>query len=301
MTYGRVDTGTGRILLGTTSWADRSLVGSGGFYPKRSMTARARLAFYASRFPLAEIATTFRFPPTPDVAAQWVERTPPGFIFDVRAWSLLSGAPTLPDSLWPDLQDEVREQSRDLRRLYPAHLSAEAYEECFARFAHALGPLHSSGRLGVVILQYPGWFSPRPEAWAEMALLPSRLPGFRLAVELHNAKWFEGDACEGTLEWLEERDLGLVCIDGPVDGPRALPLVAASTSDVALVRLIGRRHDEGHPWTSPYRYSPAELRAWVPRLEALASSAPDVHVLMDNWGGSDAVDNAAELAGLLRP
>jgi uncharacterized protein YecE (DUF72 family) len=295
-----VKTPVGQVLIGTTSWADRTLVSSGAFYAKRSMTARARLAYYASRFPLAEIATTFRFPPTPEVSAQWVERTPPGFTFDVRAWSLLSGAPTLPDSLWPDMQDAVRERKRDLRRLYPSHLAPEAFEECWARFGHALGPLRDADRLGVVILQYPGWFSPRPEAWAEMALLPSRLPGFRLAVELRHPNWFEGDACEGTLEWLEEHGLALVCVDGPADGPRAVPGVAAATADVAVVRFVGRRSEEEHPWTAPYRYTRAELDAWAPKLHALASSALEVHVLMDNCWGSDAVDNAAELAELLR-
>ena len=225
------------VLFGTTSWADRSLVSSGAFYPRRSMTARARLAYYASRFPLAEVATTYRFPPTPEVAAQWVERTPPGFTFDVRAWSLLTGAPTLPDSLWPDLQDEVRNRSRDLRRLYSSHLSAEALDECWARFDHALRPLHVAGKLGVVILQYPGWFSPRAEAWGELATVGRRLPDYRLAVELRSPKWFEGDACEGTLEWLEDRGLSLVCVDGPADGPLASPRVAAATADVAVVRF----------------------------------------------------------------
>jgi uncharacterized protein YecE (DUF72 family) len=264
------------------------------------MTARARLAFYASRFPLAEVATTYRFPPTPEVAAQWVERTPPGFTFDVRAWSLLSGAPTLPDSLWPDLQDEVRERSRDLRRLYPAHLSPEALEECWARFAHALRPLHTAGRLGVVNLQYPGWFSPRPESWAELANLRARLPDYRIAVELRSPKWFEDDACEGTLEWLEERGLVLACVDGPPGGVRATPPVAAATADVAVVRFVGRRMVEGETWTTPYRYSSQELAGWVYRLDQLASSTAEVHVLMDNCWGSDAVDNAAELARLFR-
>ena len=171
-----VEAGGARVLFGTTSWADRSLVSSGSLYPRRSMTARARLAYYAPRFPLAEVATTYRFPPTPDVAAQWVERTPPGFTFDVRAWSLFTGAPTLPDSLWPDLQDQVRDRARDLRRLYPTHLTPAALEECWARFEHALRPLHTAGKLGAVILQYPGWFTPRPEAWAELAAVTRASP-----------------------------------------------------------------------------------------------------------------------------
>jgi uncharacterized protein YecE (DUF72 family) len=295
-----VETGGGRVLFGTTSWADRSLVSSGSFYPRRSLTARARLAYYATRFPLAEVATTYRFPPTPDVAAQWVERTPPSFTFDIRAWSLLTGAPTLPDSLWPDLQDAVRDRARDLRRLYSSHLTPDALDECWFRFEHALRPLQVAGKLGAVILQYPSWFTPRPEAWAELATISQRLPDYRLAVELRSAKWFEGDACEGTLEWLEDRGISVVCVDGPSRGLRATPVVAAATADPAVVRFIGRLAVEGETWTTPYRYRDQELAEWVPRLRELAGSVPEVHVLMDNCWGSDAVDNATQLAGLLR-
>jgi len=297
---GLVGAGSGRILLGTTSWADRGLVQAGTFYPRKTMTARDRLAFYASRFPLAEVATTYRFPPTPELARQWVERTPEGFTLDIRAWSLLTGAPTLPDSLWPDLQGLVEDRHRDRRRLYASHLPRPVLEECWNRFAHALRPLSEAGRLGAVIFQYPGWFSPRPQTWADLAALPSRLPGTAVAVELRSAKWVEGDAAESTLEWLEDHGLGFVCIDGPAAGPRALPPVSAATSDLAVVRFIGRRQVEGEPWTSPYRYSTEELAGWVSRLRALAGSSADVHVLMDNCWGTDAVDNAAELAALVR-
>jgi uncharacterized protein YecE (DUF72 family) len=294
-----VAVGEAKVLFGTTSWADRSLVQSGSFYPKKTMSARERLWYYATRFPLAEIATTYRFPPTPDLSRQWVERTPDGFTFDLRAWSLLTGAPTMPDSLWPDLQDQVKDTSRDQRRLYPGHLTPQAYEECWDRFAHSIRPLSDAGRLGVVILQYPSWFSPRPEAWAELALARHRLEGVRLAVEFRSPKWLDGDACEPTLEWLEEHGLGFVCVDGPPAGPRAFPSVSAVTSDVAVVRFVGRRHVDDEPWTWPYRYGAGELSEWVPRLTDLASSAPEVHVLMDNPWRTDAVDNAAALAALL--
>ena len=292
----RVTVGESEVLFGTTSWADKGLVQSGAFYPKKSMSARERLAFYATRFALTEIATTYRFPPTAEVSRQWVERTPPGFTFDLRAWSLLTGAPTLPDSLWPDLQDQVRDRSRDHRRLYRTHLSPEALEECWERFDHAIKPLVDNGRLGSVILQYPSWFTPRPEAWAELALVVHRLPGVHLAVELRSPKWTDGDACEGTLEWLEEHGLAFVCTDAPPGGPRALPPVAATTSDLAVVRFIGRRSSGTDPWTYPYRYSSEELAGWVPKIVSLAESSPQVHVIMDNPWGSDAVDNALELA-----
>jgi uncharacterized protein YecE (DUF72 family) len=295
-----VEIGDSRVLFGTTSWADRSLVQAGTFYPRKTMTARARLAFYAERFPVAEVATTFRFPPTPDLAWQWVDRTPPGFVFDIRAWSLLTGAPTLPDSLWPDLQEAVPVRHRDQRRLYSSHLAAEVIDECWDRFLHALRPLRDAGRLGAVVLQYPGWFTPRPETWAELATASRRLEGYRAAVELRSPKWVEGEGCEAALEWLEEHGLAYVCVDGPGRGPRAGSGVVASTSDVSVVRFIGRRQVDDEPWPAPYCYSQEELSGWVGRLRSLAESSPEVHVLMDNCWGSDAVDNARHLARLVR-
>lgn len=291
-----------RILFGTTSWADRGLVQAGTFYPRKTMKARERLGFYASRFPVTEVATTFRFPPTPELCAQWVERSPEGFQFDIRVWSLLTGAPTMPDSLWPDLQAAVPARHQDSRRLYAGHLPAAVLDECWDRFVHALEPLRRSGRLGVLVLQYPGWFSPRPESWAELAVTARRLAGYRVAVELRSPKWLADDGeggHESQLEWLEEHGLAYVCVDGPGAGPRAGCGMVAATADVAVVRFIGRRRVEEEPWTYPYRYREDELAAWVGRLAELARSSAEVHVLMDNCWGSDAVDNAALLARLV--
>lgn len=298
-----VAVGESRILCGTTSWADRSLVQAGTFYPRKTMKARERLAFYASRFPVTEVATTYRFPPTPDLSQQWVDRSPEGFCFDIRVWSLLSGAPTLPDSLWPDLQSAVDARHHDSRRLYASHLPAEVVDECWERFLHALEPLRRAGRLGVLILQYPGWISPRPEAWAELAMVSHRLRGYRVAVEFRSPKWLADDADgghEAQLEWLEDHGLAYVCVDGPGGGPRAGCGMVASTADVAVVRFVGRRQVEDEPWTSPYRYSEAELGGWVDRIGELAASSRQVHVLMDNCWGSDAVDNALDLTRLLK-
>jgi uncharacterized protein YecE (DUF72 family) len=302
-TSASLQAGGSRVLFGTTSWADRSLVQAGTFYPRKTMKARERLAFYASRFPLAEVATTYRFPPTPDLAQQWVDRTPDGFVLDVRVWSLLTGAPTMPDSLWPDLQGAVDARHHDSRRLYASHLPAEVLDECWDRFLHAIEPLRRAGRLGILVLQYPGWFSPRPDSWAELALASRRLQGYRAAVEFRSSKWMADDSeggHEAQLEWLEEHGLAYVCVDGPGAGPRAGAGMVASTADVAVVRFVGRRQVEDEPWTWPYRYSRAELEEWVGPLFELAGSSSEVHVLMDNCWASDAVDNASDLAALLR-
>jgi uncharacterized protein YecE (DUF72 family) len=224
-----------RVLAGSSSWADRSLVRDGSFYPSRSLSARQRLLYYASRLPLTEVATTYKFPPTPDVARRWVASTPPGFTIDVRAWSLLCGAPTWPESLWADLQGHVRPSRREGAKLYRHHLPATVVEECWDRFNHAVRPLAEAGRLGAVVVRFPSWFHPRPTAWSELIELPARLPGLTVAVELTSERWFEGDACEQTLGLLEELGLGFVCRDG--GGPRK-PIVAA-TSEVGFVRFTG--------------------------------------------------------------
>lgn len=294
-----IDVDGSRFRWGTSSWADQGLVRDGGFYPRKTMTATERLAYYCSQMPLAEIATTYRFPPTPDLARQWVARTPAGFCFDVRAWSLLTEAPTLPDSLWEDLQVEVRPETRHRRRLYSSHLSGDALEECWLRFEHALRPLDNSGRLGVVILQFPSWFTPKAETRAALVKARNRLADYRVAVDFRSSKWLVGAQCEDTLEWLESHDIGFVCTDGPMAGPRAVPPVIAATSDTALVRFVGRRAIDSDPWPWPYRYSDPELIDAAVRVRELAASTSEVHVIMDNTWQGDAVDNALTLASLV--
>lgn len=41
-----------KILVGTASWTDKSLIASARFYPPKCNTPEERLRFYASQFPL---------------------------------------------------------------------------------------------------------------------------------------------------------------------------------------------------------------------------------------------------------
>jgi uncharacterized protein YecE (DUF72 family) len=197
-------------------------------------------------------------------------------------------------------------------------LPDDVVDECWERFRHAISPLAQAGRLGAVIVRFPSWFRPGPSAWEELAALRVRLPGFRVAVEIGNHRWFAGDACDRTLALLEGLGLCFVCQDRA--GP-ARPVVAA-TGDVALVRFSGR---SPHTWDAPgpgavadglggsqaedgpgaavawwsYRYSQAELAAWVPAVRDLASGTDEVHLIMDNCWRADAVDNASTLLQLV--
>ena len=153
------------------------------------MTAEERLRFYASRFPLTEVDSTYYAPPGEQQARLWAQRTPAGFRFDVKAYSLLTGHPTRPQSLWSDLREQLPAQTREKRNVYAHHLPADALWEAWRRFELALRPLHEAGRLGAVLFQYPPWFTPRRESRAEIEALGSRLPDYRIAVEFRSPRW----------------------------------------------------------------------------------------------------------------
>jgi uncharacterized protein YecE (DUF72 family) len=298
---------TGRTLVGTCSWTDRTLVRESGFYPRRSMKADERLRHYASIFPLVQVDAGYYFPPTGEVARQWVERTPPGFTMTVKAYSLFSGCPTRPDSLWPEVADEIPIEHRDKPSVYLSHLPAHAVEVAWELYRQALMPLHSAGRLGTVLLQFPRWFRPSPENRALLAELPGRLPDYDVSVEFRHGSWLGDDERERTLRHLERCGLAYVCVDTAQRSDSSVPPVVAATADIAIVRFCGRSmatwdEDAGvTDWAAhfAYRYSEEELAAWIPSLQQLADSARETHVLLSNCYRDDAVVNARQLAELL--
>ena len=64
------------ILVGTASWADKSLVDSGKFYPPEVTSPEERLRYYASQFPMVEVDSSYYAMPLPATTQQWAERTP---------------------------------------------------------------------------------------------------------------------------------------------------------------------------------------------------------------------------------
>src|SRR5439155_6422265 len=61
--------GGGRVLVGTASWTDKSLIESGQFYPPEVRNPEDRLRYYASQFPIVEVDSTYYYPPTERNAA----------------------------------------------------------------------------------------------------------------------------------------------------------------------------------------------------------------------------------------
>jgi uncharacterized protein YecE (DUF72 family) len=292
-----------RIRVGTCSWTDRTLVQEADWYPKRSMSAAERLAYYAARYPIAEADSTYYFPPTAELCRSWVERTPRGFVMNVKAYSLFTGHPTKPSSLWRDLQEALPREVSTKRNLYQHHLPPDAFDEAWKRFRAALRPLQRARKLGAVLFQYPHWFTPKRANRDELAQLRQRMGRLPVCVEFRAPAWLAADDRDRTLGVLRDHDLALVIVDAPKASK--LPRVMATTTDLAVVRFHGRADDTWNQQTGTaaerfrYLYSKRQLRAWAPRLEQLAEKVKDVHALMNNCYRDFGVQNAAELQAML--
>src|SRR5690606_20512959 len=109
----------------------------------------------------------------------WAQRTPPDFTFNIKAFSLLTGHPTRPAAIYKDLRPDT-----DKKNLYPRDLPAQAYEEVWVRFLSALDPLVRAGKLGVILFQFPPWFTIRRSNKEYLVEVARRCAPLRVAVEL---------------------------------------------------------------------------------------------------------------------
>jgi uncharacterized protein YecE (DUF72 family) len=297
---------SGTILIGTSSWTDPTLVNEGNFYPPEARSAEARLKFYASRFPLVEVDSTYYYPPSEKNAVLWIERTPADFTFNIKAYSLLTNHPTRPDSLYADIRSALTPELLAKRNLYRDKLPDDAVDEVWQRFRDALMPLHSAGKLGAVLFQFPQWFVISRKNQSYIEECAARLPDYRVAVEFRHESWMNERNREETLSFLEEHRLPYVCVDMPQGFDSSVPPIAAATADdLSMVRFHGRNREA---WTAKaetaaerfkYDYTQAELEGWVPKIRELSAETRETHVLMNNCYRDFSVRNAAELGDLL--
>lgn len=286
----------GHILVGTASWTDRTLLAS-GWYPTGADTPEKRLAYYAGRFPLVEVDSTYYSPPAEATVRLWASRTPDRFLFNVKAFSLLTGHPTKVSAIFKDLRPAT-----DKRNIYPSDLTPQAYEDVWTRFLSALDPLVAAGKLGVLLFQFPPWFTIRRDNKQYLLEVARRCSPLPVAVELRHESWFHGDNQAETLDFLSRHRLPFVCVDMPQGHRSSVPPVLAVTGDVAMVRF----HGHSDRWTSKdiyekfgYEYSAEELASWAPRLRELADQARETHALMNNCYSDYAQRNAATLIDLI--
>ena len=126
------------------------------WYPPGVKTAADRLRYYATQFDTVEVDSTFYGLPSPANARLWAERTPPGFMFHIKAFAMLTRHGIKPEQLPPLIREQHSfELDRSGRVVHP---SPELRSQVFALFAEALDPLRTQGKLGLILMQFPPYF-----------------------------------------------------------------------------------------------------------------------------------------------
>jgi uncharacterized protein YecE (DUF72 family) len=289
----------GEIRVGTASWTDKTLIAS-GWYPPEASTPEQRLRFYARQFPLVEVDATYYALPAEQTASAWAERTPAGFSFNIKAFSLFTTHPTPVKALPTDLREAAGRSGKS--RVYLKDVDPAVAEAAWERFLAALEPLNRAGKLGAILLQFPPWFPISRANKEYIVACAQRAAPRRVCVEFRNRTWMTPDNQEETLGFLASHQLPYVCVDMPQGYPSSIPPVLAATSDLAVVRM----HGHSDKWDSKdiyerfgYKYSAGELDEWAPRIRGLAGDAELTQVLFNNCYSNYAQVNAQELAGRL--
>ena len=294
------------MRIGVASWTDSSMTASGVFYPDGVTTPEARLRFYASRFPLVEVDSTYYAIPARRMAALWVDRTPDAFTFDVKAHALMTGQPSEVNRLPRELREALPADLARRQRIYATDLPDAIRDEVWRSFLQALAPLRDAGRLGAILMQYPKWVVPSRESAALIEDAARRLEGWSAAVEFRHRLWLEDRLRERTLGLLRRNTLAYVAVDSPPGFDSSVPPVAAATSNrLAIVRFHGRNTDT---WEAKvrqvsqrfrYLYDERQLRDWLPQIRAISEQVEEVHLVFNNCYGNYATTNAVEMAAMI--
>jgi uncharacterized protein YecE (DUF72 family) len=250
------------IRIGCGSWSDKE------YAPLLDPEAKERkrpLAAYAQHFSSAEVNATYYAMPKAASVRQWIEQTPPGFLFDIKLHRVLSMSPGRAGS--------VPEGSRDL----------------VAETLRAVEPLAAANRFGVFLLVLAGHFRPGGKYQLEhLDALAERLKPRLLAVEMRNRGWIEKEQKAKTLEYFRSRGLVWVNVDmPPLDDPSLMPYLGEVTNaKLAYIRLHGRNPSylesksaaEGHT----YLYPQEEIKELAKSIRNLAKAAENVRVVANN-------------------
>jgi uncharacterized protein YecE (DUF72 family) len=262
------------IRIGVCSFADEGLLKH--WYPRGVSSPKARLAYYAERFETVEVDSPFYHLPDPEVTGRWAQRTPPEFLFHVKAHGSMTG-----------------------------HEDAEQ-ERAFADFRASIEPLELSGKLRGILLQQHPRVVKSQDAKDALARARPLLDPLVPLVEFRHRSWLEEDERADTLAFLEENGLAYVSVDAPpTRASNVLPPVAAATHRVAYVRFHGRNvktwniKAEKSSARFNWMYEPEELAEWVDKLRSLAEHADEVYAMFNNNRDDFAPRSAVILRGLL--
>jgi uncharacterized protein YecE (DUF72 family) len=290
--------------VGTASWTDPSLVKTDLFYPPSLRTAEERLRFYAEQFNTVEVDSTYYALPAERNAKLWAERTPPGFIFNIKAFALMTQHPAEISRLPKNLREMVPEEQRDNRQL--TRPSKEIVDTAFQMFWSAMHPIREAGKLGMITFQLPPYFVAKRSNFDYLASLPARIPNASIAIEFRHPSWVSDQARRAeTMEFLRSNGLYYTSIDAP-DDPAIVPSFVAATGDQVYLRFHGKNREN---WFKrnitaaerfKYLYSERELQSLADNLRDVeAQGVKRAYAIFNNCYQNYGIMNAATMNSIL--
>ncbi len=264
------------IYIGVTGWGDHQI------YPAGTAT-RDKLQEYGAHFPTVEVDSSFYAVQSTDNMEKWVKDTPADFRFVIKAYQGMTG-----------------HQRGDI--------PFASKEEMFDAFNESLAPVKDSGKLAMVLFQFPPWFDCKKESVAYLRYCREKMTGYPVALEFRNQSWFSARFRSQTLKFMEtEGWIHSIC-DEPQAGEGSVPTVLQATDkEKTLVRMHGRNtaawmKPNGKNWREVrylYRYNQEELLGWKENILKLQKQTKDIYVLFNNNSGGDAAGNAKEFIQLM--
>jgi len=293
----------GNILVGTCSWADRTLLGS-GWYPKGLSDPSGRLKFYSGQFRTVEVDSTFYAIPDEATVYNWAARTPPDFRFNIKVFGLFTFHAVDYGSLPSWLRKELP-LPHGSGRLKFSEIPRSLRMELWRYFEQAIKPLHQMGRMGYLLFQLPPWagFSKRMTEY--MRRVAEVATPFKVAVEVRNRTWLEGSNRDEFLDLLREFNLAYVIVDEPDLEWTVPPELLLTASWGSVVRFHGRNRESWSRRDVPvqerfrYLYSEEELIPWKNSLQEISSQVGQVYAMFNNCFRNYAVRNASQMRDLL--
>jgi uncharacterized protein YecE (DUF72 family) len=199
-------------------------------YPK-GLPPSKWLEHYATLFDTVEVNSTFYRLPRVEAVARWVEQSPPGFVFAVKASRYLTHVKRL------------RELGEGVERFY-AHIE----------------PLARSPKMGPVLWQLPRTFKRDDE---RLARALEALPPGRHCFEFRHESWFVNQ----TYELLRRHQAALVIGDHPQRPFQSHEL----TADWTFIRFhYGRRGRNGNYSERELEEWAARVEDWRRRVDVYA-------------------------------
>ncbi|MCA0986657.1 DUF72 domain-containing protein [Guptibacillus algicola] len=266
------------IYIGVTGWGDHD-----DLYPP-GVKSNEKLSIYSSHFPVVEVDSSFYAVQPIRNYEKWANETPEGFQFVVKAYQGMTGHE----------RGEIPFETRD---------------DMFTAFKESIVPLQRSGKLAMVLFQFPPWFDVNKDNVNILRDCKERMGDIPCAVEFRNQSWYHEAFREKTLSFLEEQGYIHSICDEPQAGEGSIPIVMETISNKdVLVRLHGRNVNG---WRNPgnsqkwrevrylYDYDKEELEEWKDRIEKLRKECKNVTILFNNNSGGHASGNAKEMIRML--